>query len=175
MALRRNLSNNDSGDAARYKLSPQETIISFDHLDSALIDASSIIYADRAGFLGLLASAITLYSIEEILAEAGTVTERIKPLAHHITSSSNDLKLISCALERCLPVISEDKKILMAMKRANRPFFNSLMMLSFLLYRRHIDIQEYDRYRRALEKFARYSADVWKYGSKIQLAIKELI
>jgi hypothetical protein len=48
-------------------------------------------------------------------------------------------------------------------------------MLNFLLYRGRIENQEYDQYRQALEKYARYSDDVWKYGLKIQSAIKELI
>jgi len=155
--------------------SPQEIFNKFDHLDKALIDASSIIYIDRADFLPILASTIKLFSIKEIFFETGPVSESIKPLIHNDNSSSNDQKLISCALNMDLPLISEDKKMLMAMKRANRPFFNSLMMLNFLLYRRRIDIQEYDKYRQALEKFARYSNKVWQYGAKIQSAIKELI
>jgi len=73
------------------------------------------------------------------------------------------------------PVISEDKKILMAMKRAGRPFFNSLMMLNFLLYRRRIQNQHYIQYHLALKKFARYSDDIWAYGAAVNAAINELI
>jgi hypothetical protein len=157
------------------KPSPQEIFSRFNQLNKALIDASSIIYTDRADFLEILATSIRLLSISEILSETGPVSESIKPLIYNATSSSNDQKLISCALDLGLPVISEDKKILMAMKRANRPFFNSLMMLNFLLYHRRIENQQYVEYRMALEKFARYSDEVWKYGAKIQAAINELI
>jgi hypothetical protein len=146
-----------------------------DNLDKALIDASSIIYLDRADFLAILASSIRLFSIQEILTEAGPVSEYIKPLAHNNTSASNDQKFVSCALDFDLPVISEDKKILMAMKRAQRPFFNTLMMLNFLLYRRRIENQQYIQYHRALKKFARYSDDIWQYGATVHTAIKELI
>ena len=154
------------------KPSPQEIIVRFDHLDKALIDASSIIYTDRADFLDILASSIKLLSIAEILSETGPVSQRIKPLIHGATSSSNDQKLIACALDLNLPIISEDKKILMAMKRANRPFFNSLMMLNFLLYRRRIQNRQYIQYHQALKKFAHYSNEVWKYGARIKVIIE---
>ncbi|MDB4264576.1 hypothetical protein N9893_00775 [bacterium] len=153
----------------------QDIFFQFDQLNKVLIDASSIIYMDRAKFLMLLASSIRLFSIQEILTETGPVSKRIKPLIHNKTASSNDQKLVSCALELNLPVISEDKKILMAMKRAGRPFFNSLMMLNFLLYRRRIQNQQYIQYHLALKKFARYSDDIWDYGAAVNAAINELI
>lgn len=153
----------------------REIFQQLDHLEKALIDASSIIYMDRADFLAILASSIGLFSIQEILAEAGPVSKYIKPLTYHKTSSSNDQKLISCALDLDLPVISEDKQILMAMKRAHRPFFNTLMMLNFLLYRRRIENRQYIQYHMALTKIARYSDDIWKYGATVHTTIKELI
>ena len=153
----------------------QDIFFQFDQLNKVLIDASSIIYMDRAKFLVLLASSIRLFSIQEILTETGPVSKHIKPLIHKKTSSSNDQKLVSCALDLDLPVISEDKKILKAMKRAGRPFFNSLMMLNFLLYRRRIQNQQYIQYHLALKKFARYSDDIWHYGAAVHTAIIELI
>ena len=153
----------------------QDIFFQFDQLNKVLIDASSIIYMDRAKILVLLASSIRLFSIQEILTETGPVSKRIKPLIHKKASSSNDQKLVSCALELDLPVISEDKKILMAMKRAGKPFFNSLMMLNFLLYRRRIQNQQYIQYHLALKKFARYSDDIWEYGAAVHAAIDELL
>jgi hypothetical protein len=155
--------------------SPQKVFNRLDRINKALIDASSIIYIDRADFLEILASVINLFSIQEILCETGPVSQRVKPLVYDETAASNDEKLIACALDRGLPIISEDKKILMAMKRANRPFFNSLMMLNFLLYRGRIQNRQYARHYQALKNFARYSDDVWQYGAKIRAAIKELI
>jgi hypothetical protein len=153
----------------------QDIFFQFDQLDKALIDASSIIYMDRADILEKLASSIRLFSIQEILSETGPAPKRIKPLIYNKTASSNDQKLISCALDLDLPIISEDKKILMAMKRAARPFYNSLMMLNFLLYRRRIENQQYIHYHLALKKFARYSDNIWQYGATVHAAIKELI
>lgn len=171
MACRRNPSVDD----LRIGISPHVIMRRFDHLKRALIDASSIIYSDRAGFLNTVASEIKLFSVKEILAEAGPAADGINPLIHPATSSSNDQKLISCGLELGFPVISDDKKILLAMKRARRPFFNSLMMLNFLLYRGRLNNQQYARYLTALEWFARYSDEVWEYGARIKTAIKKLI
>ncbi len=158
---------------SRLKPLPQEVFSQFNQLDKALIDASSIIYANKADFLEMLTNTVRLFSIHEILSEAGSVSGSIKPLTHKEKSLSNDQKLVACALHFGLPVISEDKKILMAMKSAQRPFFNSLMMLNFLLYRQLIDNRQYTQYHLALKQFARYSDEIWKYGAKIHAAIKE--
>ena len=153
----------------------QEIISRFDLLDKALIDASSIIYTHRADFLEILASSIRLFSIPEILSETGPVSKGIETITYERNASSNDQKIVSCALDVGLPLISEDKKILMAMKRAGKSFFNSLMMLNFLMYRRRIQPQQYIQYHLALKKFARYSEVIWQYGATVQAAIKELI
>jgi len=63
----------------------------------------------------------------------------------------------------------------MAMKRADKSFFNSLMILNFLLYRRQIQHQQYIQYHLALKQFARYSEVIWQYGATVQTAIKELL
>jgi hypothetical protein len=154
---------------------PNDIFNQFNQLDKALIDASSIIYANKAHFLKRLASTLRLFSIHEILFEAGPVSDNIKALSHTEKTLSNDQKLIACALHFGLPVISEDKKILMAMKNAQRPYFNSLMILNFMLYRKMIDNRQYTQYHLALKQFARYSDEIWKYGAKIHAAIQELI
>jgi hypothetical protein len=84
---------------SRHELSPQEAISRFDHLNKALIDASSIIYIHRAEYLEIPASSIKLFSIKEILSETGPISERIIPISCNETSFSNDQKLISCAIE----------------------------------------------------------------------------
>jgi hypothetical protein len=161
--------------AGNIKALPQDIFSQFNHLDKALIDASSIIYTEKADYLELLSGSIQLFSITEILSETGPVPGGITALAYKKASSSNDEKLVSCALHYDLPVISEDKKILAAMKRARRPYFNALMMLNFLLYRQKIQDAQYIRYHRSLKKFARYSEDIWLYGAQIHAAINELM
>ncbi|UCD80027.1 MAG: hypothetical protein JSW26_00920 [Desulfobacterales bacterium] len=157
------------------RLSSREIFGQFDQLNQALIDASSIIYAEKADFLEILAGSVKLFSIPEILSETGPVPDSIKTLPYKKACLSNDEKLVSCALHYDLPVISEDKNILTAMRRARRPYFNALMMLNFLLYHQKINSRQYLKFHLALKKFARYSEDIWQYGSKVHAAIDALI
>ena len=53
----------------------------FHALKEAAIDASSIIYMHKAGFLDTLGRAIDLHSPPEIIAEAGYRDLHIKPIA----------------------------------------------------------------------------------------------
>lgn len=48
---------------------PQDLFSQFNQLDKALIDASSIIYANKADFLKMLSTTVKLFSIQEILSE----------------------------------------------------------------------------------------------------------
>ena len=69
-------------------------------------------------------------------------------------------------------MISEDKKILRAMQRAEAPYYNSLMMLNFLLFSQKIDDAGYRRYYSTLQNIARYSETVWKFGRDIYTSAK---
>ena len=71
-----------------------------------------------------------------------------------------------------LAMISEDKSILTAMRRAEAPYYNSLMMLNLLLLSQRIDDDSYRRYFNALRNIARYSETVWEFGRDIYTAIK---
>ena len=154
-------------------VSPQDDLDRFDRLHQALLDASSIIYMGRAGFLHTLSASIELFSIGEVLSEVGRPYTYIQAVSYNGTSSSTDQRLISCAIDLNLAVIAEDKKILKAMQHADRPFFNSLMMLNFLLYYRQISDHQYDRYHMQLKKIARYSEDVWTYGASVKSAVNK--
>lgn len=152
---------------------PNKTLRAFELLKKALIDASSIIYSQKAGFFSILSRTIQLYSIPEVISETEKQVPGVVLLQHSgSTSLSTDQKLISCALENKLAMISEDKRILRAMQRAEAPYYNSLMMLSLLLFSHRIDDDSYRRYYSALENFARYSEAVWEFGEHIYTAIK---
>ena len=152
-------------------LSPQDDLERFVQLDQVLLDASSIIYMGRAGYLDKLASSIKLFTIKQVLAEVGHLTEHIRIVLCSSPSLSTDQSLIACARELEMAVISEDRKILNAMRQANRPYFNSLMMLNFLLFRRQITQKRHEQYCIKLEKFAWYSKEVWKYGEFVRNTI----
>lgn len=152
---------------------PNKILWAFERLKNALIDTSSILYVQKAGFFSILSRTIQLYSIPEVISETKTQVPGVT-LIHPSgpPDLSTDQKLISCALENKLAMISEDKSILRAMHRAEAPYYNALMMLNFLLFSQRIDGDSYRRYYSALENFARYSEAVWEFGEHIYTAIK---
>jgi len=156
----------------RFDKPPQEVLAQFKALKRAMIDASSIIYARKAGFISILQANLELITIPEIKAEAGDDAGDIETMHCKATSESVDEKLVHCALQNNLPVISEDKKILSKLKQTHLPYFNVLMMLNFLSYIEAIDGDQYSHYYTALQEFAWYSPKIWYYGSRVRSAIE---
>ena len=152
---------------------PQKALRALSQLKRALIDTSSILYMQKAGYFDLLAGTIKLYTIPEVMSEIRSKPEGLSLI--HLTGShalSTDNMLITCALDRNLAMISEDKAILNAMRRAKAPYFNALMMLYLLLLSEKIDDSRYRRSLMALKRIARYSEKVWEFGDKIHTAVK---
>ena len=152
---------------------PNTILRALGRLKKALIDTSSIIYVQKAGYLDALAGTIQLYTIPEVISESKAHPAGVTLIhSSESPSLSVDQKLVACALENKLAMISEDKRILSAMGRAQAPYYNSLMMLNFLLLSQKIDDDGYRRYHCALETIARYSEAVWEYGRHVYAAIK---
>ena len=152
---------------------PQEAVAQFGLLQKAMIDASSIIYARKAGFISILKDNLELITIPEVIAEAGDDADEISPIHCSGTTKTVDDKFVQCALQNDLPVISEDKKILNLLKKTHLPYFNVLMMLNFLSYIDAIDREQYTAYYRALQKFAWYSPQIWTYGDAVHRIIEK--
>lgn len=152
---------------------PLKIISQFTRLERAIIDASSIIYAEKAGFLNILCDALNIYCLPEILTEAGNPIIRVKLIHSHTNHKSNDEKLIQTAIEMQFPLISEDKKCLMRMKREKLDYYNALMVLNYLYFRQLINEQEYFDYHTQMQSFARYTKEVWEFGHAVYKAICE--
>ena len=147
----------------------------FDKLDKSFIDASSIIYLKKINLLNCLSDAIKLISIKEILEETGFNNLAIEIYNHDFDNSiSNDEKLIRCSIQEKLPVITEDKKVLNLAKNAKIEYYNSLMMLNFLLYKDIINAVQYDSNYNLLIDYAWYSTKVLDFGKIIYKEIKLL-
>lgn len=100
------------------------------------------------------------------MTEAGSKDISIHIITCRKIGLTNDQKLTFCAMEKQLPVISEDKSILMKAKKANLPYYNALMMLNWLLFKQKVNQEKYLLYFSSLKKIARYSQEVWEYGSE---------
>jgi len=129
----------------------KEVIQEYGNMNKALIDASSIIYMDKAGFLDVLQDALNLITIPD----------------HESPNADNDRKLIACAKAMNLPVITEDRKIITCLRKENLLYYNALMMLHFLLFKGRIDKRAHSGYFEALKNIAWYSEKVWAYGKAV--------
>jgi len=156
----------------RFDKPPREVLAQFEQLKKALIDASSIIYACKAGFMTVLQTNLELVTTPEVITEAGDDAVDIGRVDCKAASGSVDERLVYCALQNGLPVISEDKKILSRLKQTHLPYFNALMMLNYLIFIDAIDQDQYSRYYTVLQKFAWYSPKIWAYGNSVRSAIE---
>jgi hypothetical protein len=152
---------------------PQEVLTEFKKLKKGLIDASSVIYARKAGVLDLLQANLELVTTADVVSEAGTDAEGIKLIHCKAKARSVDERLVCCALRNKLPVISEDKKILTKLKQTHLPYYNMLMMLNFLSYKNAIDGDQYSHFHGLLQKIAWYGPKIWDYGSCVRNAIEK--
>ena len=152
-------------------------ISGFDTLKKAVIDTSSIVYMNKAGFFETVCRTLDLITHPEVLRELenpGTKEPWVQNVAASITlqdlpahidplSGRADGRLLALASHLHIPLISEDGKLLMKCDRAGVPYYNSLMILLYLFYRGVIDDSKYDRFKRLLLPHARYSQRVLAY------------
>lgn len=153
-------------------IASDDILLAFCRLKQALIDTSSIIYTQKAGYFVVLGKTIQLYTIPEVISEIKIVVAGVRVIRPPGSPSlSTDRKLVACALENRMALISEDQRVLSALQRAQAPYYNALMMLNLLLYSRKIDDDGYRHYLRALKDIARYSDAVWEFGQQIYAAV----
>jgi len=144
----------------------------FRSFSRALIDTSSIIYMHNAGFFEELARTVKLYAPQEMMDEAGFDGLPISVVTCHLgMGTSADHALIACALAHRLPVISEDKQVLLSLEREEISYFNSLMILHFLLFRKVIDAETHAAYFHELTRSAWYSNQILEFGKKVYCRI----
>ena len=122
-----------------------------------------------------LSDNLKLFSIKEILNETGFNNLAIEIYKHNIKNDiSNDEKLVKCSIKKKLPVITEDKKVLNLAKNSKIEYYNTLMILNYLLYKDIINIVQYDFNYNLLIDYAWYSTKVLDFGKIIYKEIKLL-
>jgi hypothetical protein len=63
--------------------------------------------------------------------------------------------------------VLEDRQILADARRKGISYFNTLMMLNFLLFVEAIDDRAYGRYLEKLKRIAWYGPEIWEFGKNI--------
>ena len=150
----------------------QRTILQFDHLHRALIDASSIIYMMKAGYFDRVRESLELHSPERIIAETGYRDLRIRPIREDNRLQSADESLVQRAILLKWPVITEDGGIIRQLAKQSLPYFNALMMLEFLFFRHLISPEEYSSYLEKLLQHAWYGPEIVSFGEAVHQTLK---
>ncbi len=140
-----------------------------------VIDASGIIYLLKTGLLGSLAAEIQLITTTPVFDEVGWPRLPVEQVEIECSGITNDQSLIKLAVERDLPVLSEDLEVLTCARKQALSYYNSLMMLNYLLLKERVSVSEYTDYLTRLKKISHYGDDILDYGTRIfKLIIKSL-
>ncbi len=145
-----------------------DLLAGFEHLSTAVIDASSLIYMKKADFLDLTLAHIQMHSTDTVYNQTGLPP--LPVILHNYEmhqSYSADQQLVYLAQSLQIPVISEDKWILKKTAGLGLPYYNTLMILNFLLYKKHIDKLNFTLRMQTILSIARYSQTVVRYGAMV--------
>ncbi len=139
-------------------------------LDELCIDASSMIYLLKTGLLGSLAAEVKLLAPPGVIAETDwphLPVEAVAPGDEDAELYTNDQSLVVLARERNSPVLSEDYEVLMDARENSLDYFNTLMMLNYLLLKGRIQKEEYPLYLERLKECSHYSERVLREGELV--------
>jgi len=148
----------------------------FSGIDEISIDASSIIYSLKVGILGYLSAEVSLISTEAIIEEVQW--PRLPVKSHKIFENAemtNDESVVELAKIQSCPVLSEDKEVLENARKNGLHYYNTLMMLNYLLLKQRITKKEYPEYLQRLIDISHYSEDILEYGTLLNQSILELL
>ncbi|MBC2716409.1 MAG: hypothetical protein HF978_13980 [Desulfobacteraceae bacterium] len=117
-------------------------------------------------------------TIPGVVKEFGTSAElervELIEIKEIITKKKDtDQSLIETAKHFQQPIISEDKKMLKQAKRSSLPFFNTLMIMNFLIYKKVINQADYIAALDLLQDEAYYNAFIFEYGKMVYERITE--
>jgi len=150
----------------------QSALSQLDHLSQAMIDTSSLIYLQEIDLLSLTGQWIKLWTVPGVINEFG---DGAKEYPVHLVdvenlagSSADTDQLLCLAADKLrLPIISEDRQILMRARKLNLAYFNTLMVLNFLLYKNALNLLEYKIVMDKLRGTARYSDEIYEFGGRV--------
>ncbi len=150
----------------------QSALTRLGHLSQAMIDTSSLIYLQEIDLVLLTGQWIKLWTVPGVINEFGGEAHEypvhlvdVRNLAE--SSADTDQMLCLAADKLCLPIISEDRQILMRARKLDLPYFNTLMVLNFLLYKNALNLLEYQTVMDKLRDTARYSNEIYEFGGRV--------
>ena len=145
----------------------QKILKNLTELKTVVVDACSLIYLDRLQMLENLASHIKLTTLPCIVAESRLSDPPVNFIDDHNDKLNNDQRIYALAEKFNLPLLSEDGDLLRKAKNADRPHYNTLMMLILLFAQNSLSSSELRRAGSSLRSFARYQPTVWQYAETL--------
>lgn len=148
---------------------PEELPVTFlTGIKKISVDASSLIYMLKIGILGYAAAEMEMRACPCILKEVGWPHLPVKTVMKNFGSISNDDTVLALSEYERIPLLSEDYEILKGAEDRGIPYFNTLMILNYLLFRKRVTSEEYSEYLKRLKEISRYSQDILDYGEAIK-------
>jgi len=127
---------------------------------------------NKIKLLSAASQKLHLMTIPGVVEEFGSLSElkhieviNIKEIKG--VKQDTDRHLIDAAKYLQLPIISEDKKILMQAKHIGLSFFNTLMIMNFLIYKKIINQADYQTALEKLQDEAYYDKTIFEYGKSV--------
>ena len=153
-------------------------------LDELVADTSSLIYANKVGFLLILAQTVQLVAPPGVFRELGG---RIDPgsglgLVRHLAHDEQlyegydvDAQVIVAAAQEALPVLSDDLTLLGRAADREIAGYTVRAMLELLLLRGRVDLETYARFKRSLSSLVRYAVPLYVAAEELHWQIRKEI
>ena len=155
-------------------MDPESTLEQLRSLSRAAIDSSSVIYAAKSGLLDTLCTALELRTVPGVVNEVGYPLPLIR-LEEKPEGGSVDNQILACAAGARIPLISEDRKLLVKADEVGLECYNLLVVLELLLLRGHLSLVDWDCARKRLLASAQYSARVVHAGQLLHWTVRKEI
>ena len=148
------------------KPDPEQITYELKRFQGGVADTCTLIYLERINLLVTAGRSFRLLVPPDVVQEFG------HPLPGCITCGKTcigdaDQAVLQLAHERHVPVLSEDRQLLMSSRRLGLNYYNTLMILLALLLQQKISLEEYQRAYSCLREIARYSSAVWQVGEEV--------
>ncbi len=135
-------------------------------LRGGVADTCTLIYLDRLGLLPLVGESLQLLVLPDVMREFGRLPAGCTP-HRKVVAATPDQAVIRLACTLQIPILSEDRQVLMAGRNLGLQYYNTLMILLALLLQERISRAEYHLAYTELQKIARYSSAVWQVGEQV--------
>ena len=135
-------------------------------LRGGVADTCTLIYLEQTGMLSLVSDYFQLLIPADVVREFGRTPPGCVTGSESYAGDA-DQAVVLLAKEFHLPVLSEDRRLLMSCRDQGLKYYNTLMILLALLHQQKIHVNEYHRAYSSLQKVARYSPAVWLVGEQV--------